>query len=46
MCADKKIDPTRCTSNDIVEIIRILGVEAVRGALLHELRAVSDVYVV
>ena len=22
MCADKKIDPTRCQSNDIVEIIR------------------------
>ena len=42
MCADKKIDPTRCTSNDIVEIIRILGVEAVRGALLHELRAVIE----
>jgi len=42
MCADKKIDPSRCTSNDIVEIIRILGAEAVRGALLHELRAVIE----
>ena len=30
LCADKRIDHTRCVSNDIVEIIRILGVEAVR----------------
>ena len=28
--ADRRIDDTRTTSNDIVEIIRILGVEAVR----------------
>jgi len=42
MCADKKIDATRCTSNDIVEIIRILGAEAVRGQLLHELRSVIE----
>ena len=42
MCADKKIDATRCQSNDIVEIIRILGVEAVRQALLGELRSVIE----
>jgi len=42
MCADKRIDHTRCTSNDIVEIIRILGVEAVRQALLSELRSVIE----
>jgi DNA-directed RNA polymerase II subunit RPB1 len=42
MCADKKIDPTRCQSNDIVEIIRILGAEAVRQALLGELRSVIE----
>ena len=42
MCADRKIDHTRTTSNDIVEIIRILGVEACRQALLGELRAVIE----
>lgn len=42
MCADERIDHTRCTSNDIVEIIRILGVEAVRAALLAELRSVIE----
>jgi len=42
MCADPRIDETRTTSNDIVEIIRILGVEAVRMALLGELRAVIE----
>jgi DNA-directed RNA polymerase II subunit RPB1 len=42
MCADKKIDPTRCQSNDIVETIRILGVEAVRMGLLGELRSVIE----
>jgi len=42
MCADKKIDPSRVVSNDIVETIRILGAEACRAALLHELRAVIE----
>ena len=42
MCADPRIDDTRTTSNDIVEIIRVLGVEAVRMALLGELRAVIE----
>ncbi|KAN0031933.1 hypothetical protein ACTFIV_005803 [Dictyostelium citrinum] len=34
------VDHTRTTSNDIVEIIQVLGIEAVRNALLKELRAV------
>jgi len=34
------VDNTRTTSNDIVEIIQILGIEAVRNALFKELRAV------
>merc|ERR1719267_420483 len=42
MAADKRIDETRCYSNDIVEIIRVLGVEAVRMALLNELRSVIE----
>ena len=42
MCADRRIDHTRTTSNDIVEIIRVLGVEAVRQALLGELRSVIE----
>lgn len=36
----KDVDPTRTTSNDIIEIINVLGVEAARNALLKELRAV------
>merc|ERR1719262_693691 len=42
MSADTRIDHTRCVSNDVVEIIRILGVEAVRMALLGELRSVIE----
>ena len=42
MCADRRVDDTRTTSNDIVEIIRVLGVEAVRQALLGELRSVIE----
>jgi len=34
MCADRRVDETRTTSNDIVEIIRVLGVEAVRQVTL------------
>nr|AOE43181.1 RNA polymerase II largest subunit/RNA polymerase II core subunit [Cavenderia deminutiva] len=34
------VDHSRTTSNDIVEIIQVLGIEAVRNALLKELRAV------
>jgi len=43
-----KVDFKRTISNDIIEIYNCLGVEAVRGALLNELRAVLkpyDVYV-
>jgi len=42
MCADSKIDATRTSSNDIVEVIRVLGAEAVRLALLGELRSVIE----
>jgi len=35
-----EVDHTRTISNDIVEIIQVLGIEAVRAALLKELRAV------
>eukprot|EP01103_Thecamoeba_quadrilineata_P002203 TRINITY_DN12197_c0_g1_i1.p1 TRINITY_DN12197_c0_g1~~TRINITY_DN12197_c0_g1_i1.p1 ORF type:complete len:1771 (-),score=338.80 TRINITY_DN12197_c0_g1_i1:46-5313(-) len=34
------VDHTRTASNNIVEIIQVLGIEAVRNALLKELRAV------
>ncbi|EGG15801.1 RNA polymerase II largest subunit [Cavenderia fasciculata] len=34
------VDFSRTVSNDIVEIIQVLGIEAVRNALLKELRAV------
>nr|ABA64469.1 DNA-dependent RNA polymerase II largest subunit [Glaucocystis nostochinearum] len=37
-CQD--VDHTRTTSNDIVEIIQVLGIEAVRQAALKELRDV------
>jgi DNA-directed RNA polymerase II subunit RPB1 len=36
------VDHTRTTSNDLVEIIKDLGIEAVRNALLRELRAVIE----
>ena len=35
-----QIDSTRTISNDIVEIIKVLGIEAVRRALLNEIRQV------
>ncbi|KAL8274560.1 hypothetical protein Esti_001526 [Eimeria stiedai] len=35
-----RVDSTRTTSNDITEIFDVLGIEAVRRALLRELRAV------
>jgi len=40
--ADRRIDHTRLMSNDICEIIRNLGVEAVRQSLLGELRSVIE----
>ncbi|TMW63060.1 hypothetical protein Poli38472_005678 [Pythium oligandrum] len=35
-----QVDATRTISNDIVEIIQVLGIEAVRRALLNEIRQV------
>jgi DNA-directed RNA polymerase II subunit RPB1 len=40
--ADRRIDHRRLMSNDICEIIRNLGVEAVRQSLLGELRSVIE----
>lgn len=36
------VDPTRTMSNDLIEIIQNLGVEACRQALLRELRNVIE----
>jgi DNA-directed RNA polymerase II subunit RPB1 len=36
------VDPTRTMSNDLIEIISNLGVEACRQALLRELRNVIE----
>lgn len=36
------VDPTRTMSNDLIEIIKELGVEACRQALLRELRNVIE----
>eukprot|EP01114_Cavostelium_apophysatum_P013538 TRINITY_DN32_c0_g1_i1.p1 TRINITY_DN32_c0_g1~~TRINITY_DN32_c0_g1_i1.p1 ORF type:complete len:1763 (-),score=484.60 TRINITY_DN32_c0_g1_i1:80-5368(-) len=36
----QEVDQTRTSSNDIVEVIQVLGIEAVRAALLRELRNV------
>jgi DNA-directed RNA polymerase II subunit RPB1 len=35
-----EVDHRRTTSNDIVEIVQVLGIEAVRNALLKELKSV------
>ncbi|KAJ3693705.1 hypothetical protein LUZ60_009185 [Juncus effusus] len=39
MCHED-VDPTRTTSNHLIEVIEVLGIEAVRRALLDELRVV------
>lgn len=39
-----KVDYKRTISNDILEILRVLGVEAVRIALINELRNVLNFY--
>ena len=39
-----KVDHTRTVSNDITEIIQVLGVEAVRNALVRELRNVFGAF--
>lgn len=38
------VDATRTVSNDIVEIMRVLGVEAVRQSLFKEMNAVYSLY--
>ncbi|KAJ3308936.1 DNA-directed RNA polymerase II subunit rpb1, partial [Blyttiomyces sp. JEL0837] len=38
----KGVDPAKTTSNSIVEVIEVLGIEAARAALLHELRSVIN----
>ena len=35
-----EVDQVRTTSNDITEVLTVLGIEAVRGALLREIREV------
>jgi DNA-directed RNA polymerase II subunit RPB1 len=42
--AHESIDHTRAFSNNIVEIVDILGIEAVRQAILRELRRVLGAY--
>ena len=39
MCHED-VDATRTTSNHLIEVIEVLGIEAVRKALLDELRVV------
>ncbi|KAM7261225.1 hypothetical protein ACFE04_026700 [Oxalis oulophora] len=39
MC-NEEVDSTRTTSNHLIEVIEVLGIEAVRRSLLDELRAV------
>lgn len=39
LCVEE-VDATRTISNDIVEVFEVLGIEAVRRALLREMRAV------
>ena len=36
------VDATRTTSNNLVEVIDVLGIEAGRGALLKEVRGVIE----
>ena len=42
MTFDPKVDPTRCVSNDPAEVLRVLGVEAARAQLLHEVNRVTE----
>ncbi|KQK11891.1 hypothetical protein BRADI_1g00360v3 [Brachypodium distachyon] len=41
MCHED-VDATRTTSNHLIEVIDVLGIEAVRRSLLDELRAVTS----
>ena len=40
--AQPNVDSTRTSSNDLIEIMNDLGIEAVRNALLKELRSVIE----
>jgi DNA-directed RNA polymerase II subunit RPB1 len=40
----EKIDFKRTVSNDIIEILKVLGIEAVRISLISELRFVLNSY--
>lgn len=40
--AQDEVDHTRTTSNHLVEVLEVLGVEAARNTLLKELRAVIE----
>ena len=42
--AVEKVDYKRTISNDVLEILRVLGVEAARSALINELRLVLNFY--
>ena len=39
-----KIDFRKTTSNDLIEILKVLGIEAVRMTLINELRFVLNAY--
>ncbi len=40
----EKVDYKRTISNDIIEILKVLGIEAVRQSLINELRFVLGSY--
>lgn len=42
--AVEDVDHRRTISNDIQEMLSVLGVEAVRASIIHELRTVLDSY--
>ena len=42
--AVKRVDNRRTVSNDVMEILNVLGIEAVRQSLVNELRVVFNFY--
>jgi DNA-directed RNA polymerase II subunit RPB1 len=38
------VDPSKTTSNHIIEILEVLGIEAARNALIRELRMILGTY--
>ena len=38
------VDHTRTTTNNCVELFEVLGIEAARESLIHEIRMILDVY--